>query len=73
FSKTGRQVLNQIDAQFEFSDGLIHRHIDRFDFWRWSRQALGAPGVLLGWSSFLRGQVQQQAARSLDAFVAKHP
>ena len=73
FSKTGRQVLNQIDAQFEFSDGLIHRHIDRFDFWRWSRQALGAPGVLLGWSSFLRGQVRQQAARSLDAFVAKHP
>ena len=73
FSKTGRPVLNQIDAHFEFSDGLIHRHIDRFDFWRWSRQALGAPGVLLGWSGFLRGKVQQQAARSLDSFVAKHP
>lgn len=71
FSKTGRQVLNQIDAQFEFRDGLIHRHIDHFDFWLWSRQALGAPGLLLGWSGFLRGKVQQQAARSLDSFVAK--
>ncbi len=71
FSKTGRKVLNQIDANFEFRDGLIGRHIDRFDFWRWSRQALGAPGALLGWSPFLRGQVQKQAARSLDSFVAK--
>jgi ketosteroid isomerase-like protein len=72
FSKTGRKVWNQINAEFEFRDGLIHRHIDRFDFWRWSRQALGVPGLMLGWSSFLRGQVQKQAARGLDAFMAKH-
>jgi ketosteroid isomerase-like protein len=71
FSKTGRKVLNQIDAQFEFRDGLICRHVDRFDFWRWSREALGMPGVLLGWSPFLRCQVQKQAARSLDSFVSK--
>ena len=71
FSKTGRKVHNQIDAVFDFRDGLIRRHVDSFDFWRWSRQALGAPGALLGWSTFLRGQVQKQAARSLDSFVAK--
>lgn len=71
FSKTGRPVHNQIDAQFQFRDGLIHRHTDHFDFWRWSRQALGAPGVLLGWSGFLKGKVQEQAARSLDSFVTK--
>lgn len=71
FSKTARQVHNRIDAQFEFRDGLIHRHIDCFDFWRWSRQALGAPGVLMGWSGFLQRKVQEQAARSLDSFVAK--
>src|SRR5947207_613457 len=26
FSQTGREVLNRIDARFEFRDGLISRH-----------------------------------------------
>ena len=69
FSATGRKVLNRIDASFEFRDGLIVRHIDRFDFWRWSRQALGTPGLLLGWTGFLRGKVRAKAAASLAAFV----
>ncbi len=73
FSKTGRRVLNKIDASFEFRDGLIVRHVDRFDFWRWSRQALGLPGLFLGWSGFLQRKVQVQAARGLAAFVAKLP
>ena len=69
FSATGRLVHNIIDAEFEFdSQGLIKRHRDRFDFWRWSRQALGVRGVLLGWSDFLRGKVRRAATRSL----AKH-
>jgi ketosteroid isomerase-like protein len=71
FSKTGRPVHNVIEARFEFRDGLIHRHVDAFDFWRWSRQALGMPGVLLGWSGFLRNKVKQQAARSLEVFAAR--
>ena len=52
----------------EFRDGLVIRHVDRFDFWRWSRQALGAPGWLLGWTSLLRGKVRAQAAKGLAAF-----
>ena len=68
FSKTGRQVHNVIDASFVFRDGLIIQHDDRFDFWRWSRMALGAPGLLLGWSGFLRGKVQAEAAKGLAAF-----
>ncbi|GMU42952.1 MAG: nuclear transport factor 2 family protein [Xanthomonadales bacterium] len=71
FSKTGRKVHNLIDAEFRFKDGLIVEHIDRFDFWRWSRQALGMPGLLLGWSGFLRGKVQAEAAKSLAAFQRK--
>ena len=47
---------------------LVIRHVDRFDFWRWSRQALGAPGWLLGWTSLLRGKVRAQAAKGLAAF-----
>jgi ketosteroid isomerase-like protein len=68
FSKTGRHVHNVIDASFVFKDGLIIGHEDRFDFWRWSRMALGAPGLLLGWSGFLRAKVQAEAAKGLAAF-----
>lgn len=71
FSATGRKVHNIIDAEFQFREGLIVMHRDRFDFWRWSRQALGVPGLLLGWSPVLRNKVRAQAARNLAAFVAK--
>jgi hypothetical protein len=71
FSATGRLVHNIIDAEFESdSAGLITRHRDRFDFWRWTRQALGAPGVLLGWTPTLRNKVRAQAAKNLDRFIA---
>jgi hypothetical protein len=71
FSATGRMVHNIIDAEFEFDGaGLIKRHRDRFDFWRWARQALGAPGLLLGWTPMLRNKVRAQAAKNLDRFIA---
>jgi len=70
FSATGRSVHNVIDAEFQFRDGLILRHIDRFGFWRWSRQALGWPGVLLGWSGSLRRKVRATAAENLESYVA---
>jgi hypothetical protein len=70
FSATGRQVLNKIDAEFEFDGtGLIVKHRDRFDFWAWSRQALGTPGLLLGWTPFLRAKVRAQAAANLQRFL----
>jgi hypothetical protein len=69
FSTSGLMVHNIIDAEFEFdSQGLIKRHRDRFSFWRWSRQALGMTGVLLGWTGWLRSKVRRQASRNL----AKH-
>ena len=45
---TGRPVVNDIHARFRFRDGLIVDHEDSFSFWRWARQALGPPGVILG-------------------------
>jgi hypothetical protein len=69
FSGSGNMVTNIIDAEFEFdSQGLIKRHRDRFSFWRWSRQALGMKGLLLGWTGWLRSKVQRMATRQL----AKH-
>lgn len=73
FSQTGRPVENHVRADFTFADGLIRTHHDRFDFWRWSRQALGAPGLLLGWTPVLRGAVSKKATASLDAYIARHP
>jgi len=72
FPATGRLVHNRIDAAFEFdADGLIVRHRDRFDFWRWARQALGLPGLLLGWTPFLRAKVRSQAAARLQRFLER--
>jgi ketosteroid isomerase-like protein len=65
FSATGRYVINRIHAEFEFRDGKIYRHIDDFDFWKWSRQALGLKGYLLGWTPFLRNKVRTKALSGL--------
>ncbi|MGH8441517.1 MAG: nuclear transport factor 2 family protein [Nevskiaceae bacterium] len=71
FSATGRLVHNAIDAKMAFDGGgLIVSHRDRFDFWRWSREALGAPGLLLGWTPLLRRKVRSQAAANLQRFLA---
>ena len=72
FSATGRRVHNVIDGVFAFNaQGLITRHRDRFDFWAWSRQALGVPGLLLGWTPFLRNKVKAQATASLKKYLAQ--
>ena len=68
FSGAGNKVHNIIDSSFQFRDGLIVRQVDRFAFWRWSRQALGIPGWLLGWSRSLQRKVQLQAAKNLALF-----
>jgi hypothetical protein len=71
FSTTGRLVHNIIDARFTFTpDGLIASQRDQFSFWRWSRQALGTPGLLLGWTPFLPAKVRQQASANLQKFLA---
>jgi hypothetical protein len=74
FSATGRMVHNIIDSRFTFdAQGLISTQRDRFDFWAWSRQALGAPGLLLGWTPFLRGKVHATAAANLKKYLAARP
>jgi len=68
FSKTGRKVVNVIQAMFAFRDGLIVRHHDSFPFWRWARQALGPVGAMLGWFAPLKWSVRKQAAKGLEQF-----
>ena len=72
FSATGRLVHNSIDAQFAFApDGRIRQHHDRFDFWRWSRQALGPSGALLGWTPMMHNAVRRKANANLQRFLAR--
>ncbi|MEA2347180.1 MAG: hypothetical protein QOG62_967 [Thermoleophilaceae bacterium] len=70
FTQTGRPVINDIQATFKFKDGLISEHIDRFSFHRWSSQALGPIGQLLGWTPIVRGGVQKKAAARLAEYTA---
>lgn len=71
FSKTGRKVHNKIDATFEFKDGLIVKHTDVFDLHKWSQQALGFSGLLLGWTGFFKKKLHAQTNHLLSKFEEK--
>ena len=71
FSATGRRVVNRIDARFEFRDGRIVRHEDRFDLREWLRQALGLKGALLGWLPAVQNAARAQAAKALAGWRAR--
>lgn len=72
FSKTGRNVHNIIDATFEFKDGKIIKHHDHFNLYRWSRQAFGASGTLLGFTPFFQNKVRNTAKQSLKSYLLKY-
>lgn len=69
FSATGRKVINDVKANFRFEDGLIIEHMDDFDLWKWSRQALGLSGLLLGWSGFVQRPIRKKAKQGLRKFM----
>jgi ketosteroid isomerase-like protein len=68
--RSGRQVVNEVDAQFRFEDGVIVRHHDEFDLRQWSKMALGRPtGALLGPTALLRRRVREQARGQLEDYL----
>src|SRR4051812_5121704 len=54
FTLTQRKVTNHIYTNFKFENNKIVAHTDAFDFWRWSRQAFGLTGLLLGWTPYFK-------------------
>lgn len=68
FSATGRLVRNDVMATIQIVDGKITDHRDQFSFWKWSSQALGVPGRLLGWSPPLRAKVRKMALGNLAKY-----
>ena len=71
FTATGRKVHNVIDATFEFADGKIIRHVDRFDLHHWAGMALGLKGKLLGWAPPVQNAIRKTAMKGLDQYEAK--
>jgi uncharacterized protein len=65
---TGRPVVNDIQASFQFADGLIADHVDEFDFRNWAKQALGPGGHLVALLPPLRSRARAKALDQLAAF-----
>jgi hypothetical protein len=73
FGTRPRTVRNRVYSRFDFdAKGLILRQRDAFSFWNWSRQAIGWPGWLFGWTPTLRARVQGKAGQQLARYMEKH-
>lgn len=71
FSKTGRRVVNRIRANMRFADGKIIEHSDAFSVHKWSAQALGFTGWLLGWNSIFQRSIRNKAKRGLLEYMKR--
>ncbi len=71
FSKTGRIVTNQIKAAMVIENGEIIKHTDHFNLWKWSGQALGWKGLLLGWTPIFQSKIRTQSRAMLYTYLAK--
>jgi len=68
YGPKNRKVVNHVYAHIAIADGKMIVHTDTFDMWKWTQQALGLSGYLLGWSSFLKGKIQYK----LNAMLTKY-
>ena len=71
YGEKKRKVINNVSAKFKFKDGLIIEHTDTFDLWKWTKQALGAPGYVMGWTSFMKNKIQKTTNSQLSDFMKK--
>jgi hypothetical protein len=60
-----RPVVNVIVSEIALERGKIVRQVDRFDFPRWSAQALGLPGRLFGRFEWFRRLFSNRAMREM--------
>jgi len=72
FGARKRKVRNQVQSHFKFKDGKIIEHIDTFNLWKWSRQALGFGGLFLGWTPFLKRKIQKTTNQRLQNFMNRN-
>lgn len=66
-----RKIKNKITANFQFKNGKIIYHKDDYDLWKWSQQAFGLVGYLIGWSPLFRWLIRWQMQRLLSNYKSK--
>jgi len=71
YGKKKRKIVNVVHSTFRFEKDKIIAHNDNFDVWRWTQQALGPVGYLLGWTDFMRKKIQKTVNKRLDYFISK--
>lgn len=71
YGEKKRPVTNVVSASFKFKDGKIIEHKDTFNLWKWTQQALGPVGYLIGWTPFMKNKIQKTTNEQLDAFMKK--
>ena len=69
YGEKKRNVINKVSARFVIKNGKIIEHIDSFDLWKWTQQAMGPVGYLLGWTPFMKAKIQKTTKQQLDAFI----
>jgi ketosteroid isomerase-like protein len=69
FGKTGRNVHNKIDAEFQFKDGLIIKHTDRFNLHNWAKQAIGIKGLVMGRTRYFSNKLKSKTNALLDKHI----
>ena len=71
FSKTGRKVINKVNAELIIKDEKIIKHTDTFNLWDWSKQAMGLTGWFIGWSNFFKTKLHQTTGEMLHKYTVK--
>lgn len=69
YAASGIATIEDTKAHMRFKDGLICEHSDAFPIYRWSRQAFGLTGLLLGWSGYFHKKLQLKAKMNLQKFM----
>ena len=71
FGPKKRKVVNKIHAEFQVMYGKIIVHHDHFDIWKWSAQALGIAGSIMGWAPFFQNQVRRKSNSTLSRYMTR--
>lgn len=64
-------VFNRIESRIEIENGKIVKQEDKFSLQRWASMALGAKGMALGLTPFLKPQVRKMSRKSLQKYLAQ--
>ena len=63
---------NELITKFytAFSEGNSEdTHTDTFDLYKWTKQAMGPVGYILGWTPFMKNKIQKITNGRLDEFI----